>query len=133
MYQLKKEQYQEVITQLGDSFCPVFVHSVLEETIRGTVYTDDTRFPASFLIGTESGVYYAGGNERQSDFHRSLKSFYHAVSERNARFTLFSANEKWDAVITDTLPELTQMSRYSFMSYGDASSIGEFQLPEGFS
>ncbi|MEG7379663.1 GNAT family N-acetyltransferase [Bacillus subtilis] len=132
MQELTKEKYKGLKTRFHEKVCPTFVYSILEQTIPGVVYVDDHNFPKSFLIGTESGIYFIAGEEGNQDFNDFIAEYYEKQAKSTKRFTLFSSSDTWDRVMKTILKdELNQMKRVAF-SFQQKPSITELQLPKGF-
>ncbi|MEG7336578.1 GNAT family N-acetyltransferase [Bacillus sp. 0102A] len=131
MQKLTKEKYNGLTTLFDKTFCPTFVYSILEQTIRGVVYVDDQTFPRSFLIGTESGIYFIAGDQGNRAFNDFIAGFYEEQMKSTKRFTLFSSNDIWDKVMKTMLKgDLNQMKRVAF-SFQQEPSKTAMELPKG--
>lgn len=111
-----KEHYRLIKNKLEDA--PTFVFSVLDFTIKGTVYADSTDYK-SLLIQTDSGLYYIAGQTIDELLIQNLDKFFEASVNQAKRFTLFSANSCWDQAIEKCLHKnVGKIQRYAF--YFDA-------------
>ncbi|WP_456279988.1 GNAT family N-acetyltransferase [Bacillus sp. K7] len=132
MQKVTKETYKGLKTWFHEKNCPTFVYSIVEQTIPGVVYVDEHTFPKSFLIGTESGIYFIAGEEGNQDFNDFVAEYYEKQVKSTKRFTLFSSSDTWDRVMKTILKdELNHMKRAAF-SFQQKPSITELQLPKGF-
>ncbi len=130
MQELTKEKYNGLKTLFNETFCPTFVYSILEQTIPGVVYVDDQTFPRSFLIGTESGIYFIAGNQGNRAVNEFIAGYYEEQARSTKRFTLFSSNDTWDRVMNTILKDdLNQMKRVAF-SYQQKPSKTDM-VPKG--
>ncbi|MCO4851864.1 GNAT family N-acetyltransferase [Bacillus vallismortis] len=131
MQKLTKEKYNGLKTWFREKNCPTFVYSIIEQTIPGVVYVDEHTFPKSFLIGTESGIYFVTGEEGNHDFNDFIAEYYEKQVKSTKRFTLFSSSDTWDRVMKTILKdELNQMKRAAF-SFQHKPANTDIKLPKG--
>jgi len=93
---------------------PIFVYSILDQLIEGTVYTDTTTFQ-TLLIHTKSGIYFVYGDSTNTEIDHQLAFCLQQSIEQEKRFTLFSYSEQWNTKIEQLLNEyLRKLERYTF-------------------
>ncbi len=113
--------------------CPTFAYSILDGYIQGTVYVD-SRCPKSVLIGTNSGIYFVGGEVDNWDLNNHLFELYRHRKNKKSRFTLFSSSSKWNYVIMNQLKaEIKHLSRFSFDYNFDKEIDGTMLLSSEYS
>ena len=124
MIRLTKADYKRAEPHLKEA--PVFVDAILHQILPGFVYTDDYE---TFLIGTDSGIFYVMGDETGSlDW---LKQLHEEREASGMRFTLSSSSAKWNQRIEETLGErVSLVSRYAFTYTG--TETGNRTCPEGY-
>lgn len=113
---LNQSDFENLKSTLNKSniTCPTFVYSIMDGYIQGTVYAD-SKSPKSVLIGTNSGIYFVGGEVDNLDFNKFLFELYRHRKNNKLRFSLFSTSEKWNCAIMNQLKdEIKQLSRFSF-------------------
>ncbi len=111
---------------------PTFAYSVLNNYITGQVYMDELN--KTVLIGTDSGIFIAGGDEMNTGLDSIFLEIFRSRKNEKKRFTLFSPSKEWDQVINKLFEnELRQMHRYSFHFNKDTySTIKKGKLPKDF-
>ncbi|WML51695.1 GNAT family N-acetyltransferase [Neobacillus sp. PS3-12] len=117
MIKLNETDFDKVINVIEGKAktVPTFSYSVLNNFIRGIVYTDSNT-PETVLIGTESGIYFVAGKEDNQEFNDFLFDLYCQRKSKKLRFTLFSSTEYWNCLINEQFKDnIKQMSRYSFV------------------
>lgn len=130
MISLEVSQYAKM--EPMPCYVPLFVHGVLNQTIPGTVYTDEDSQQA-FLIGTQSGLFFVMGNPARRAFNQALLSLYRDRIRRGDRFTLFSPSVRWDQAIAAVFnKEVIKVSRYSFTFNQDTYLQMSRIFPEKF-
>ncbi|MGE6632152.1 GNAT family N-acetyltransferase [Bacillus sp. NPDC077027] len=132
MYIINESRHDEIMIMLREkeSDYPTFVDAILDGSIPGVVYVDDPKVPSVFFVGTEGGIFFIGGDERHSSFLKSVVDLYEWFVQQERRFTLFSANERWNTVIKGVLGEqLEEMWRFSFLSGTSVSHNHTLQKP----
>lgn len=130
MLRLLEADFEKVKNFLHES--PSFVYAVLEQIIPGFVYTDSSN-KNTFLIGTNSGIFYIIGDESNSYFNNALLELYRNRTNNKARFTLFSSSENWDNVINDLFKnEVSKLRRYNFTFNRQSYSNNKMQLPKEY-
>ncbi|MGE7767538.1 GNAT family N-acetyltransferase [Peribacillus sp. NPDC096540] len=136
MKQLTENEFEKVspIIYMNEGPTPTFAHSVLEHFIPGCVFVDDSSFPKTILLGTNSGIYFICGVESNDEFNMSLLEFCKTkMGDGEKRFTLFSSNDKWDRLLAATLKEeIKQISRYSFTFHPEKYFYEEFNPQKEF-
>lgn len=116
MIRLNQSDFENLKSTISRSniIFPTFAYSILDGYIQGTVYAD-SKFPKSVLIGTNSGIYFVGGEVDNLNFNNFLFKLYRHRKNNNLRFSLFSTSKKWSCVIMSQLKdEIKQLNRFSF-------------------
>lgn len=112
MIVLPREQYKLFIGKLID--VPTFVHSILDNVVEGTVYTDSSNYN-SLLFQTNSGLYFVFGDTSNESFLNELAAICQKTIETDNRFTLFSYSNDWNHLIEKYLDGMiNKIERYSF-------------------
>lgn len=122
---------RNIIEENKDQVLPTFAYSVLDNYIAGDIVSDE----GSLLIGTNSGIYVAVGDEQNDHFSDLLVQIFMQRTNSNQRFTLFSPTQAWDDRINELFAgELRLLHRYSFrfnendfVRRGISSLASEFQ------
>lgn len=112
MYIVPDEHYELIKTFLKDA--PTFAHSVLDFIIKGTVYADSINYN-SFIIQTDSGLYYVTGNSSNECILKGIVRIFKESVKEDKRFTLFSSTNNWNKGIESKLDnQVTKIKRYAF-------------------
>ncbi|MEN2766110.1 GNAT family N-acetyltransferase [Ornithinibacillus xuwenensis] len=133
---LEKANYHLVLPIINSCSrtCPTFACSVIDGIIPGSVYVDNQKRPETILIGTNNGIYFIAGSDRNVEFNTMFLNYYRQCTKGDAsRFTLFSPTSSWNHVIKELLQkETSQMVRrkYFFNEKDETTKIQ--QLPDGF-
>ena len=124
MIRVKKADYIKAEPHLMEA--SAFVDAVLHQILPGFVYTDDYK---TFLIGTDSGIFYVAGDETSNlDW---LDKLFREREASGMRFTLHSPSANWDQRIEETLGErVSFVPRYAFTYTG--TGAGNHTCPEGY-
>lgn len=112
MIAVPKEHFSHIKKKIKEA--PTFVFSVLDSTIKGTVFADSTNYKSLF-IHTDSGLSYVAGQLPDELFLENLVSAFEASVNQGKRFTLFSPTTDWNQAIESHLhKKVRSIQRYAF-------------------
>lgn len=112
MIRVSEEQYPTIKQII--SRAPIFVYSILDRIIEGTVYTDTAAFQ-TLLFHTKSGIYYVYGDISKTAVDQQLSYCFLESIKQKKRFTLFSSTAQWDTKIEQLFDgHIRKLERYTF-------------------
>ncbi|MCK1992103.1 GNAT family N-acetyltransferase [Peribacillus muralis] len=135
MQELDEGEFEKLVPSLYKSVDPIptFAFAVLEQFMPGFVFVDESHSPKTIGVGTNSGLYFVGGDHENDEFNKQFLRFCRSKLKEGKRFTLFSGNGKWDELISGCFKEeLKQGSRYSFSFQPEGYDVEAIHLQESY-
>ncbi|WP_236712670.1 GNAT family N-acetyltransferase [Peribacillus muralis] len=135
MLVLDEGEFEKLVPSLYKSVDPIptFAFAVLEQFMPGFVFVDESHSPKTIGLGTNSGLYFVGGDHENDEFNKQFLRFCRSKLKEGKRFTLFSGNGKWDELISGCFKEeLKQGSRYSFSFQPEGYDVEAIHLQESY-
>ncbi|MBH0231435.1 GNAT family N-acetyltransferase [Halobacillus yeomjeoni] len=128
------ERHGEIkeIIKIEKMTVPTFVDAVLDGSIEGKVYTDNSS-RTTILVETHNGIYFVGGSALNTSFNDELVNLYKTRKSDQRRFTLFSFSKEWVRTLRETLgDEVKQMQRYSYELSGGTINENVREIPKEY-